>query len=81
MQPAIRKQDAKEIVRLNLTARGKPVSSTPADILDWFDMGHVWIVQGFTDFTTTKIHGDTEDRLQENNPCAPAADGLEERAE
>lgn len=51
MQPAIRQEDAKEILQLNLTARGKPQSSKLEDILEWFDIGHEWIVRGFTDFT------------------------------
>ncbi len=56
LQPAIRRRDAKEIVQLNLTARGRPHSSGVEDILDWFDMGHEWIVRGFTDFTTPEMH-------------------------
>jgi hypothetical protein len=56
MQPAIRRTDAKEILQLNLTARGKPESSTLQHLLDWLDLGHEWIVNGFTDFTTKAMH-------------------------
>jgi uncharacterized protein (TIGR04255 family) len=56
MQPAIRKQDAKEILQLNLTARGRPRSSDFRDISEWLDLGHEWIVRGFTDFTAPEMH-------------------------
>lgn len=56
MQPAIRQQDAKEVLQLNLTARGKPESSNLENILEWFDLGHEWIVRGFTDFTAKEMH-------------------------
>lgn len=56
MQPGIRRQDAKEILQLQLIARGKPPSSKLEDILEWFDLGHEWIVRGFTDFTTNNMH-------------------------
>ncbi|MBM2847026.1 MAG: hypothetical protein HW407_2338 [Bacteroidetes bacterium] len=55
-QPAIRRQDAKEVLQLTLTARGKPASSHLEDISGWLDLGHEWIVRGFTDFTTEKMH-------------------------
>jgi len=56
MQRVIRQQDAKEVLQLNLTARGKPSSSRPEDISEWHDLGHEWIVRGFTDFTTEEMH-------------------------
>jgi len=56
MQPAIRRKDAKEILRLSLTARGKPHSSNAADIQDWLNVGHEWIVRAFTDITTPEMH-------------------------
>lgn len=56
LQPAIRRRDAKEILQLNLTARGRPASSRLEDIWEWFDIGHEWIVRGFTDFTTKEMH-------------------------
>jgi uncharacterized protein (TIGR04255 family) len=54
--PAIRKKDAKEILQLNLTARGKPASSKLDDIVAWLDLGHEWVVKGFTDFTAKEMH-------------------------
>ena len=55
-QPAIRRQDAKEIFQLEITARGRPAASSIDDILDWFDTAHEWIVRGFADLTTPEMH-------------------------
>jgi len=56
MQPAIRHQDGQEILQLTLTARGKPKGSDPDSVLAWLDKGREWVVRGFTDFTSTKMH-------------------------
>ncbi len=55
-QPAIRRDDGKEVLQVTLTARGKPASSKLSDIVKWFDLGHQWIVHGFTDITTADLH-------------------------
>jgi uncharacterized protein (TIGR04255 family) len=56
MQSVIRARDAKEVLQLSLTARGAPASSTTDDIFRWLDVGHEWVVEGFTDFTTPAFH-------------------------
>ncbi len=56
LRPGIRQRDAAEVVQLTLTVRGKPKSSSTEAILEWFDLGHEWIVRGFTDFTATRMH-------------------------
>jgi len=56
LQPAIRRQDAKEVLQLTLTARGRPVSPRTEDVLEWLDIGHEWIVRGFADLTTRDMH-------------------------
>lgn len=53
---AVRKQDGRQIIVLELTARGKPDSSSTSDILSWLDLGREWVVRGFTDITTEKMH-------------------------
>ena len=53
--PAIRKSDYAEIIRLTLTARGQ-ITSSMENALDCLDKGHVWIVKGFTDFTSPQSH-------------------------
>lgn len=55
-QPAIRRSDGRQILQLTLTARGKPRSSKPEDIVACFDLGHDWIVNGFVDLTTPTMH-------------------------
>jgi len=56
-QPAVRQQDAKETIQLTLTARCKPSSSSDDDIHRGLDEARKWVVLGFTDFTSPKMHG------------------------
>lgn len=56
LSPVIKKRDAQKALQLELTARGNPSSSDIEAVLDWFDLGHDWIVRGFTDLTTVKMH-------------------------
>lgn len=56
IQPIIRNEDAKEMLQITLTARGCPESSANSHILDWLDLGHEWIVRGFTELTSEKMH-------------------------
>jgi len=56
VQPAIENKTGREILRFILTARGEP---TPADItgvIDWLDLGHFWVVNGFKSFTDEDMH-------------------------
>lgn len=56
VDPAYKIDDKSMIIRLNLTARGKIVSSEPDSIMECLNQGHEWIVRGFTDFTTPEAH-------------------------
>ena len=56
LEPALRLSDRKQILQLTLVARGTPISGDPEGISAWFDVGHEWIVRGFTDFTSVKMH-------------------------
>ncbi len=56
LDPKVRFRDGKEVLQLNLTARGNPGSSELEKICEWFGLGHEWIVQGFTQLTTTTMH-------------------------
>jgi len=56
LHPALRKEDAKAILQLSLTARGRPDSSSTDDIMKWLDLGREWVVCGFTDFTSVNMH-------------------------
>ena len=56
MSPAVRHTDGSEVLQLNLTARGKPVSSDTASVLGWLDTGREWVVRGFADVTSDAMH-------------------------
>jgi len=56
VQPAVRDADGKEILLLNLTARGAPYSSEVADVLAWFDFGREWVHKAFAEFTAPAMH-------------------------
>ena len=56
LQPGVRKADSKETIQLVLTARCKPQSSENAELLKCLDLGREWVVRGFADFTSRKMH-------------------------
>ena len=56
VQRAIRGIDNKEAVQFQLIARGKPASASDDDLMKWMDIGHEWIVRGFTDLTSSQAH-------------------------
>jgi uncharacterized protein (TIGR04255 family) len=41
---------------LQLIARGTPKGVSMEDVMAFFDLGHEWIVRGFTSITTTHMH-------------------------
>jgi uncharacterized protein (TIGR04255 family) len=53
---AIRNSDGREVIVLQLTARGQPATSKIDDIVGWIRMGREWVVRGFTDMTTIAAH-------------------------
>lgn len=48
--------DNRKLLRLELTARGKLDSDDPNELFRCLDVGHEWIVWGFTDLTTEHAH-------------------------
>ncbi|MFH1514400.1 MAG: TIGR04255 family protein [bacterium] len=48
--------DQKEGMQLMLVARGRPKDTTREKLLEFFDVGHEWIVRGFTSITTKEMH-------------------------
>lgn len=56
LQPSVKMPEGTSLLRLTLTARGRLESSDIENILRSLDLGHQWIVCGFTDFTTSKAH-------------------------
>lgn len=53
LKQAIRKEDELPIVIFELKANGIDREN---NIHNWFDLAHQWIVRGFTDLTTKKMH-------------------------
>lgn len=53
---ALRSIDKKEVLKMSLTARGRPSSPDKDSIINWIDMGREWVVKGFEDLTTKKAH-------------------------
>ena len=45
------RSDGTNILLFELTARGFPGDNSPDSMCAWFDLGHEWIVRGFTDLT------------------------------
>src|ERR1044071_3926277 len=54
IQPGIREHQ--QTLQLTVTARCKPTSSSLRDLRDALDVAREWVVRGFTDFTTGKMH-------------------------
>jgi uncharacterized protein (TIGR04255 family) len=54
--PGLRQRDSMPVVRLSVTARGKPKDESVAAALDWIDLGRVFVVRGFAAITTEKMH-------------------------
>ncbi|MCY4660974.1 MAG: TIGR04255 family protein [Acidobacteria bacterium] len=55
-KPAYRRSDRSGIIVLSLTARGIPLGAGIDGALAFFDLGREWIVRGFADLTTPKMH-------------------------
>lgn len=56
MKPAFRRKQLKPILILDLTARGAPENATLGASLAWMELAHEWIVRGFAELTTAKMH-------------------------
>jgi uncharacterized protein (TIGR04255 family) len=56
LKPIIQRHDQKQMLRFELSARGSVQESTVKDALKWIDLGHEWVVRGFTSLTTPEMH-------------------------
>lgn len=54
--PVLNTKDGSPAVLLNLTARGNPLDDSMDGMMEFFDMGREWIVQGFKALTTSEMH-------------------------
>jgi len=55
VKPALRNSDGKEILQLTLTARVKATDEV-GDLMKCLDLGREWVVRGFADLTTQRMH-------------------------
>lgn len=55
-QRALRAQDGKQVIQMRLVARRRPENSDMAGIMKAVDECREWIVRGFDDLTTPKMH-------------------------
>jgi uncharacterized protein (TIGR04255 family) len=67
LEPSLKMPEGSLLLRLTLTARGRLEASDTEGILNSLDIGHEWIVRGFTDFTTSKAHKMWERKDFSNN--------------
>lgn len=52
----VRPDDQKQVLVVDLTARGPATNPDGADLENWFSLAHNWIVRGFTDLTSSEAH-------------------------
>lgn len=53
---AIRQRDGKDVIQFRLSAKGRPTGASDAAVMEWFDRGHEWVVKGFAELTSSKMH-------------------------
>jgi len=53
---AIRVHDSREVVKFELSARGRPTNNDDSQLFDWLDLAHEWVVRGFAELTTEEMH-------------------------
>jgi uncharacterized protein (TIGR04255 family) len=56
VMPSLRTFDQAPVLRLTLTARGKPRDESIGAALDWIDRGRETVVRGFASITTKEMH-------------------------
>jgi uncharacterized protein (TIGR04255 family) len=56
MQPVVRKTDSRDTIQLTVTASCRPASSNTELIVSSLNQAREWVVRGFTDFTSPKMH-------------------------
>lgn len=64
LSPAIRRSDKRQLLRLDLTARGPVKGRELSDAIAWIDKGHEWIVRGFASLTPLNTQQSVWKRIQ-----------------
>lgn len=68
LDPVYGHVDQAILYRLNIMARGKPLSENEEGVLAFFDLGREWIVRSFAAVTTKTMHRRWK-RVNDNNLC------------
>jgi uncharacterized protein (TIGR04255 family) len=55
-QPAFRSTDGRPMYVLTLVARGAPLDQTSSGVLKFLNLGHQYVIRGFTSLTTSHMH-------------------------
>ena len=56
LAPVVLPKDRRQVLRLDLTARGQVKTKDIPGVLSAIDLGHEWIVRGFASLTTSEMH-------------------------
>ncbi len=56
ISPAVRQSDGKEIIQFSVTASGRPAANGTAELFACLDQCHDWVIEGFDDLTSDKMH-------------------------
>lgn len=56
LKPVIARSDKRQVLRLDLTARGQLKTRDVASGLAGIDLGHEWVVRGFAAITRPEMH-------------------------
>jgi len=56
MQPVVRKTDSRDTIQLTVTASCRPASGETEIIVSSLNQAREWVVKGFTEFTSPKMH-------------------------
>jgi uncharacterized protein (TIGR04255 family) len=55
-QPVLRRRDEQAILQINLTATGPIRADDTGEVAEYLDIGREWVVKGFADITSEKMH-------------------------
>ncbi len=56
LQPAFRPADNKEVIQITVTGLCRPLEASHSQIVSSLDAARGWVVQGFTDITSSNMH-------------------------
>jgi uncharacterized protein (TIGR04255 family) len=69
LDPAMSLDEGTVVLLLQVTAEGPVDSGKGEEVLDYLDVGHEWIVRGFTSFTRSSMHAIWKRRRDDDPDC------------